>query len=702
MTEFNSTRDFPSILKVKNYIQKTYIEYGSLSWLPLPFELIQHWLQGDITSSTWSRRYVNAQPDSFTLPGQTLSHRYINILYKNQTETSYFSTFLIHEHITRGVRELAVAFPEEINYMFPDEIKSSVDLNAFIIKDVLIAIRQKLNTIHWPETWIKQTFGVSVSEEYYEKFLTHEIVLFCCDNFFCVPNNTYWIMTLPIDSPHVLKEKNISYKVKTETAIVSGKLRTSVILGNNKIGVVHGYPVLLYFHDKTYSQEQFKWGQARLPLDYIFADLENRLRELNKINSIDFDHVFQTLEDLKESNQQKVDMKYLQDNLSDIVRRIGDLEDGVHGQGLQDYIGGLIDRIQKVETSMLSMEGNRDISALRSRLDTIEMRADNIRQLNAKAGEMLEKYEDFEEALDCVKTIRVVVSAEDIKVAIESGGSSFWGNLLGGIAGGALGGLGSALGSVISTKGQIASMLGQNALSSVNSTLKDVGVNGLKDMGKNVKDMGKKFDAYNAWQRTSESAQQLLQRKINAIQQNVHGKFDTIDNIVSTVDTISKWVDPETGESVDMTDKLKDIVKTQGDLATQLSILDTVKSRQESVIQDIADLLKDNVVLKQSLHVLGVDVRFLHASLRARGFVEESMPVKGPPSPVLSQPVSRSRLDEVVDNMTELNVALDVLHNRMEKVEKSGRGGLVVSYTTGSQPFNPHTNVRSFQNERQT
>ena len=701
MTEFNPTQHFPSVLNIKNYIQKTYTEYGSLSWLPLPFELIQHWLQGDITSSTWSRKYVNAQPDSFTLPGQTLSHRYINFLYKNQTETSYFSTFIIHEHIARGVRELAVAFPEEINYMFPVEIRNSVDLNTFTIKDVLIAIKQKLTTIHWPETWISQTFGVSVSEDYYEKFLTHEIVLFCCDNFFCVPNNTYWIMTLPIDSPHVLSKRNISYKVKTETAIVSGKLRTSVIMGSNKIGVVHGYPFLLYFHDKTYSQEQFKWGQTRLPLDYIFADLEDRVRELDRINSIDFDQVFQTLENLKEENKQKVDMKYLQDNLSAIVSRIGNLEDGVHGQDLQNYIGGLIDRINKVETSMSSMQGNRDITALSRRLDSIEVRASNINQLNAKAEEMLDKYEDFEEALDCVKTIRVVVSAEDIKIAIESGGSSFWGNLLGGIAGGALGGLGSALGSVISTKGQIASMLGQNAMSTVNSTLKDVGINSLKDMGKNVSNMGKKFDAYNAFQRTTESAQQLLQRKINAIQQNVHGKFDTIDNIVSTIDTISKWVDPETGESVDMTDKLKDIVKTQNNLATQLSALDVVKRRQESVIQDIADLLKDNVTLKNSLHILRVDVSFLHASLRARGFVEESMPVKAPPpSPVLSQPVSRSRVDEVVDNITELNVALDVLHNRMEKVEKSGRGGLRVSYTTGNQPFNPHTNVRSFQDER--
>ena len=79
--------------------------------------------------------------------------------------------------------------------------------------------------------------------------------------------------------------------------------------------------------------------------------------------------------------------------------------------------------------------------------------------------------EDLLDDINCVKEVRVHISMDDITIAVESQGSSFWSKLLGGVAGCALGGLGSALGSVISTKGQIASMTGTNATNAVNDVL---------------------------------------------------------------------------------------------------------------------------------------------------------------------------------------------------------------------------------------
>ena len=439
--------------------------------------------------------------------------------------------------------------------------------------------------------------------------------------------------------------------------------------------------------DKQFvSKEEYLWGEVRLPLEFILEDLQKQLRSIAQPQPVDLTAILGRLDALETESGEKADTKYLEDNLTDLTERISKIEEGVCGQDNLD----LDKRVVSLETSISQL--------------TV---------LNSKAQDILDAHDELAEAVDCVKTIRVVVSAEDIKVAVESGGSSFWGNLLGGIAGGALGGLGSALGSVISTKGQIASMLGSNALQSINGTLAKVGAGTLSDMGKNVSNMGKRFDAYTAWQRTSEAGQQLIQRKINAIQQNVHGKFDTLDNIVQTVDTISKWTDPETGETVKMTDKVKSMLSKQSSMSNDISDLKVAKRRQELIIKDIADMQKEIFVLKNT-------VRLMRQAAQAKGIMEDVLRgMTGPPVVLPSPPVTRSKIDtfewinsariknilrkngtvdSILDNITEININLSSLDDSIKKIQNMKRG-LMASYTTGSQPFNPHSNVR-FQNER--
>ena len=56
-------------------------------------------------------------------------------------------------------------------------------------------------------------------------------------------------------------------------------------------------------------------------------------------------------------------------------------------------------------------------------------------------------------------------------------------------------------------------------------------------------------------------------------------------------------------------------------------------------------------------------------------------------------------VDSIVDNITEINMHITQLHDSVANVNIQ-REGLVASYTTGAQPYNPYSNVR-FQNERQ-
>ena len=69
--------------------------------------------------------------------------------------------------------------------------------------------------------------------------------------------------------------------------------------------------------------------------------------------------------------------------------------------------------------------------------------------------------------------LKITVKVEDINLAVTSAGSSFWGNLIGGIAGGALGAIGQALNGALTTKGQIFDSLTDGVPDIVDSKLGD-------------------------------------------------------------------------------------------------------------------------------------------------------------------------------------------------------------------------------------
>ena len=148
---------------------------------------------------------------------------------------------------------------------------------------------------------------------------------------------------------------------------------------------------------------------------------------------------------------------------------------------------------------------------------------------------------------DTLKNLKVDVDATvdrvatDVKVdlfaELQSGGSSFWGSLFGGIAGGLLGGAGQALvGALTSTQSAI-----KDAVADVASeTLKS----GLEKATEGItKNLTGKFDALSGVQRATDAIQRGIQAKITQMQQLVHDKFSTLDNITSTIDTVIDWKD---------------------------------------------------------------------------------------------------------------------------------------------------------------
>ena len=240
---------FPSIDKIRDFIT-----HNTRGWdrnelqKPLPFVLINEFLCSAMSYDSWYQKYVIANPDYFVLPGQTVKHNYTHYLYKNESETSFFPTFVINDSLTDGLQQLAVAFPKDLRFTVPDDLFSGVDLERMGPKGFLTVIRQKLNTIHWPSDWIVQNFHVEIPVETYDKFSSHEIVMFCCSNLFVNPHNKYWVMTLPLDSPHVMTHRKISLPILTKAAIISRALQTTVFFGSKRIGVLHGYPFFFFFY----------------------------------------------------------------------------------------------------------------------------------------------------------------------------------------------------------------------------------------------------------------------------------------------------------------------------------------------------------------------------------------------------------------------------------------------------------------------
>ena len=164
-----------------------------------------------------------------------------------------------------------------------------------------------------------------------------------------------------------------------------------------------------------------------------------------------------------------------------------------------------------------------NMDALDRRIGQVEAVADTLKNLKV----------DVDATVDRVVTdVKVDLFAE-----LQSGGGSFWGALFAGIAGGVLGGAGQELvGALTSTQSAIKDAVADVATETMKSGLEKA-TEGI------TKNLTGKFDALQGVQRATDAIQRGIQTKITQMQQLVHDKFSTLENITSTIDTVIDWKD---------------------------------------------------------------------------------------------------------------------------------------------------------------
>ena len=293
-----------------------------------------------------------------------------------------------------------------------------------------------------------------------------------------------------------------------------------------------------------------------------------------------------------------------------------------------------------------------------------------------------------------LQSLRITVKVEDINLAVTSASSSFWGSLIGGIAGGALGALGQALNGALTTKGQI--------FDSLTDGVSDV----LDDK------FGDSMQFLQGGWKALSGGQSLLRNKLFQMQQAVHDKFDTINNITNTIHTIDNWdeTDEETGEkkTINLKKKSDSISKNINDLNTSVAGLSEQFTTMSGNISKINDKLS---VIDHRFDI--INNRFLDVGRKIENIPSHIVPVKHSiPSPPTPPPVQRETIipltkpkddlldflstpriknilkvdglyDQLEDHVLEITVYTNKLMETLQNIQSSK--GLVISLTTA--PF---------------
>ena len=666
---------FPSIDKIRDFIT-----HNTKSWdrdelfKPLPFVLIREFLCSDMSYSAWYKEFVVANPDSFTLPGQTHSHNYTHYLYKSQSDKAFFDAFVLNDSSTDGLQQLAVAFPEDLRYTIADDVFDGVDLERMGPKGFLTVVKQKLNTIHWPSDWIIQNFHVDIPVDIYDKFSSHEIVMFCSSNLFVNPHNKYWVMTLPLDSPHVMTHRKISLRILTKTTIVfvSAALQSSVFFGNKRIGVLHGYPVCFFLLDKKFDTKvEYLWGGVRVPLEYIIADLQNHL---NLFKESDHHGVVARLGQLASAVAKKANADYVEANLSALDYRVGTIEAAREGLDL--------DRI------LLDFHG----------------------RIEGLSKEMRQELDEFK----CNGTGRV------IKETLQNANTSWWADIVGGVGGGLLGGLGSVLGGLIGAKGAaaggLAKSVGGNAIDAVNGVLKGAGTtlegigdlisglaNTVNELKESVTNNTPDFDSSHleARIRKNEVDVAVLKRDVRELRERLRCPADP-----DQTDRKEPVVPDDDDETVPKEcPEPEPCPKCSPCPSPKSTPVCSPKSSPEASLEPDPEPSSEPSPEHGGAHGSGPGlVGDPKDSDRESGIgtsygVDESLEwLKSDRIRRILKP--GGLFDRLKDSCDELHVTNMYLNARIDNMQ-GVKQGLVASYTTGSHPFNPSSNVR-FQDERKT
>jgi DNA repair exonuclease SbcCD ATPase subunit len=262
--------------------------------------------------------------------------------------------------------------------------------------------------------------------------------------------------------------------------------------------------------------------------------------------------------------------------------------------------------------------------------------------------------------IQTLQEIKINVSGE-ITTTVEEQGPSFWEQLLGGIASAATGALGAALVSSIESAGEIRKSVTEAATNTINDIAKNATGGAFKTIG----------DALSKFQ----TASNLLERKLTAMKNEVLGKFETLNHITQTIDTVKNWIDPDGNKKpldrrlIDNTTKIEILEKqmTNADDITDMKLFlsnltDRVRSKGYKDIPECMNALwKDVDIIDLNKHLL------INTRLRVEQIENEIQKI---------QRLKRT-LDTTIAVVSRLEQRIEAIRNLY------GTGGLEVVYNTG-------------------
>lgn len=211
--------------------------------------------------------------------------------------------------------------------------------------------------------------------------------------------------------------------------------------------------------------------------------------------------------------------------------------DGVAGS-MSEFVSDIHEHV-KVNTLTLAQyaQGLKNISQLTSLTDD---QVAGIMGFDADAFKL--QMSVLQAKIDALSAIEVKVSGE-VTTVVEQQGQSFWEKLIGGIASVGLGALGAGLKTAIETKGQIKTALTESVTGMAENIASSALGEGTKTLGGTLGKL--------------QTASHLLENKLRQVQNQVLGKFQTLDHITNTIDTIKTWADPK-GETKGIDDRVKE------------------------------------------------------------------------------------------------------------------------------------------------
>lgn len=191
------------------------------------------------------------------------------------TERNIETNFLCKNKDTKP-HQVAVFFPARIVYSITSEVLA--DPNFLNTQEFNRELQSNYENVLLKQPWFTITF--KGTNPFVIKNLKVQInmILLCSDSMFCHPNATYW--TEELDTSVLVDNKNnrLEYDVVLEGHWNNHQIVCAVKLNNRIIETIRGYPILLYFFDPYYHQDdEYNWGNNVVELQKILNDVEESI-----------------------------------------------------------------------------------------------------------------------------------------------------------------------------------------------------------------------------------------------------------------------------------------------------------------------------------------------------------------------------------------------------------------------------------------